>query len=222
MSKIKLHGKDVIGIDEANNRFGINRMHGVRDFPFLVGGYLERNCSRSQNGNGKYERKGGVLSGRMPFEELLKRVRYYLDKHPDFYYVTVPRREMRGKSTDQIAVIRADVTTDIILSFFNNYNLSQERTVVVLDKMDGNEFTRHVLNLIRTYLKDSDLKVPLFARERADELIIPVKRADRILYFIAGLKLWGKRKRWPFRDRKIKRGHQGIGLESLASDDWEY
>ena len=71
--------------------------------------------------------------------------------------------------------------------------------------MDGLDFTRYVLDLTRDFLKKSDLIVPLIAKAHADELLTPVRIADRIVYYTAGLKLWGKRERWPFRDRKVGR-----------------
>lgn len=195
-----LIGKDIIGIDETHNGFHLNRAFSV-DIPLVLIGYLEKNHQRSQKANGKYEAKGGIFTQKgKSLQEILKRARYYIQTHPNFYYTSISEQEMKTKNR---IFLRAMAISSIVLCFFNHYTLQPNKTAVILDKINYDDETSQVIELTDSFLKTAEIKIPILSREKADIYNPAVKTADRIGYYLVGLRFKGKKKKWPFRIRKI-------------------
>ncbi len=221
--KKRLLHKNVIGLDEMHNGFHLNSQFGI-NFPLTVTGYYLANYPGSQQANVKYERKRGVfvIHGGKSEEELEKRARYYFDIHPDFFYTVIPKEVLEAKSQR----VRAEANALIILKFFLHYNLRQNNTVVEIGSINCRGESENIVYLTGEILKLAGLNLRVGYRNCGEKHNQAIKFADRVGYYIAGLKFRNPRAKWPCRNRKLDLGDladiiidQKLGLDETFEQD---
>lgn len=207
----RILGKNIIALDEINSSGYIKTPVLEGRYPCVIGGYLMKSYAGcSGRPCEKYEHKGGVFSGRMPLEELRKRAKFWLDRHRDFYYAPIPPSEIIGKHLNDRAFIRAFALSSVILAFYVNYpELTPTNSIAVFDQMDGNDFTESVLHYTREFVcKMGEFSIPFIVKRKnrgngKEREFLPLRRADRALYYLFGLKCMGGLEHWPHKKRKV-------------------
>jgi len=197
----RLVGKDVIGIDEFHNGFHFNHSHHV-DFPFLVGAYLCRSYDPAQPSY-RFGRKSRVFSEsdtRMSDEELAQRFVTSVTYNPHFLYLALSRKDFR---LDMEYTVRARANAALILTLIRKYKLNPNNVLVVTDKADNKEKSSKIIERTRIFLEDKGANVQIHYQEHADTYNAAVKKIDRILYYLAGIKLRFPEAPWPLRHKKI-------------------
>lgn len=197
--KTNIIGKNVIGIDELNNGYHLNSLWG-KDCPMIICGYLIRNYSRSSCSNGKFEAKGRLFGKHgHDLQEILRRTRYYSEHFPNFFYLTLQKKEVKTFPVNY----RAQAISSITLRFFQEPNISDKNTILVLDKMDNKDFSEKVAFLCREYFDMAGLDIQIKIQEHADKYNTSVKKADRVARYIGALRFKGNSKKWPYPKKRV-------------------
>lgn len=196
MVKKRLIGKNIIGLDELNNGFHIQR----EDFPMVVCGYLILDFP-STYPERKYVKKKGVFGEKSDsIKEILGRARLYFDENPNFFYTLIKKEDLESKPLYK----RAEAITAIVFRFFIDYGLSDENTLVIADWIGKDGFSKDICFFCNESFKIAGLDNLIIKFEKkADVNNFAVKAADRAAYYIGGLKFKSSWEKWPYSRRKV-------------------
>ncbi|MDO8741227.1 MAG: hypothetical protein Q7J54_06675 [Candidatus Woesearchaeota archaeon] len=199
MVKKRLIGKNIIGIDELNNGFHIQR----KDFPMVICGYLIEDFPSSYPER-KYVRKNGIFGEKSDsVKEILGRARPYFNENPDFFYTLIQKENLENKPLYK----RAEAIAAIVFRFFIDYGLSEENTLVIADWVGRDGFSKDICFFCNESFKIAGLdKLIIRFEKKADVHNYAVKAADRAAYYIGGLKYKSNWEKWPYSGRKVDMG----------------
>lgn len=202
-----MRGNDVICIDDGPN---IDEDYGEQ-FPRIYGACLTRNYQ----GNtislpSGCERKGDIFSekekNRAPLTKIANRGTELFNRNNDFYFVTLPREDLdNAHNREHYYHMHAVGVARLILKFYLTHDLNPDKTVVAFDQMD-NRIIRGSDFLCRV----ADFQIPhLMLRKkkgvkRASKEHPLIKRVDRLLYHVAGLRYRGDIENWPNKYRRLR------------------
>ena len=185
-----LEGKTVIGIDEFNNGFSFS--YGL---PMIIVSYLIRDFpNRSNIPNAKYEKKRGILS-KTPKgeEEFQKRARYYLNQNPNFKYTLLEK----NPNSYLMLIERAQAIRSLILANIYDKKLDPLELVIAMDIIDEKGRSQIVAEELDRLLYDDRLSVKFYFQCHGEDHNVAIKKADRAAYYLAGLRKFKPKGKWP-------------------------
>jgi len=202
MPNIKLYGREVFAIDEFNNGF-----HNPK-LPMIIGGSLIHPFLRAQNGNHyPYERKKFALSNN-PSERIQfrKRAREFLKKNPNFCYTTLTKADVERYGLSG----RAKAMASLVACAIEIYPEARKNLVVLFHTIDYNDDSNFVRKTLSDLLSDAKIDADVLFKQD-DNNNRYLRRVDRTVYYIGGLKYGSSSKRWPYRhpSKKIEPNYIG-------------
>ena len=197
IAKLQINGKHILAIDDHNNVF---QKKGV---PFVLVGYVIKDYQSVP----KKLRKKGLLFGnkskaystsqknRSAFE---KRGVEFLKLNPQFCYTTISQRDMQKFNFYGRAKAMASLSAYII----NKNNLDLENTIILPHRLHTPSHTKIVKEVLEDLLKKAEITCPIEFKndEKCNDALL---LADRVAYFLGGLRYHSPSSKWPFRHKKI-------------------
>lgn len=209
MGRPKLLGKTVIGLDESNNGFQ------EKGLPLIIAAHVIKDYSRAIPNNEAYERKILAYAPKER-ERFVGRAREFLRRNSSFCYSTISKVQL-----DQFGLIgRARAMASLVARAIEMYNLKGDLAIVA-HRLDNSSRTKFVAEHFRNYLKEAEIQATM--EFRADEQRNrAIRKADRVAYYIGGLKFTFPSKHWPYRSKKTPIDYHGefISRYVVGEDDF--
>ncbi len=195
----------VIGIDETNNSMGLLCKNPHHSSSMLVTGYLGDNSKKDNRYSGSlYEDKCGAFREGLSEEETKEFIGYgklFLSINPDFFYTTFSGDCcLHGENAVQL---RGDMIAVLTYKFILAYKLNPSEVQLVIDQIDGKEFSNEVDRYLKELFSLKRLDIPARFIKGAEFEKIPARKADRAGYWLTALHLLGKNHKWPYRNRRV-------------------
>lgn len=191
----------VLGFDETNNGLGLKSLNPNHSSSIIVTGYLGENTRKGKNYQGsKFEDKFGAFNGKKNIEESLQRGRSFLQHNPNFLYTSIPPEY---QASTPMAILKANAIALLTLNFLLTYELNPNEIQIISDEMDGKENSKKVGDVLNMWLEKTELTLPYRFIQGAEHSIIPVRKADRVGYYLTAIHLLGNNHKWPYRSHKI-------------------
>ncbi len=189
MGRPKLLGKTVIGLDESNNGFQ------KKGLPLIIAAHVIPNYPRAISNNEAYERKILAYSPKER-KKFVERARQFLKINNLFCYSTISKDQL-----DQFGLVgRARAMASLVARAIDTYSLQKEVTIVA-HRLDNPSRTKFVAEHFEDFLKEAEIKATV--EFRADEQRNrAIRKADRVAYYLGGLRFTSPFKRWPYRSKK--------------------
>ena len=193
IAKLKVYGKDVIGIDEHNNGF---QKKGI---PLVIAGYFMPHYYNAHKGNEPYERKGLAFSDNPNHKSnFVRRAKEFLRRNPCFCYTLLEEKVSKKLYMHGRASAIASITAKII----EKYNVNQSNLVILLHRIDEPACTRAVGEALEDLLEKAEIKAH-FIFKPDEDCNRTLKKADRVAYYLGGLKFNCPERGWPFRNKMV-------------------
>jgi hypothetical protein len=200
----------VLGIDETNNGFGLNCYNPNFKSSQLVTLYIGDNSERPLDYEGsRFESKGGTFNDRRDVERAIARGRHYLHENPSFFYTTIPKEAVQ---TTPIEILKANAIALLTFKYVLRYNPQISNVQLIIDQMDGKESSKTIGKIVEIWLKKTGLDIPYRFIQHAEGNFIPVRKADRVGYWLTAIHFLGENPKWPYRHRRVNLN----ALEKLA------
>ena len=90
----------------------------------------------------------------------------------------------------------------LIFELFKRESLSTKDTAVIAHRIDDSSSTKFIHENLEKLLEDNGVKVPIFFRGN-EQRIRAIRKADRVAYYLAGLRFLRNSGKWPYRRKKI-------------------
>lgn len=190
MGRPKLFGKTVIGIDESNN--GFQR----KGLPMIIAAHVILDYQRAIPNNEAFERKVLAYSA-TEHGKFVERARQFLARNSLFCYTTL--------TPYQVEIFglfgRAKAMASLVARAMELYDLQDHDLAVVCHRIDQSHTTRIVSEYLAKFLEEAEIKTTLEFRgdEQRNRAI---RKADRVAYYLGGLKFATSSKHWPYREKK--------------------
>lgn len=214
VKKISTERVFIMGFDETNNGYGLKCFNSNHSSDLIITGYFSTDISMRGYHVEEFETKGRIFNGRRNIEKALRKGRKYLSGNPYFLYTSISKEIQ--KTTPEL-ILRAQAIALLSINFFLRYNPDPSKTKIVVDDVNGREFSSPVKYKLDTLLDYAGLSnVPTRFMNSGASNCYAIRKADMVGYYLTAIHFLGENHKWPYRNKKIPFGNLEKSIEEFV------